>query len=172
MCIPCSIKCPRNVPSYKKSHPSSTNSNPRVLYVGEVYIPALSVSPSLPTTVEVTYLTHITAVIEWRVDSIAFSPELYTLMYSTTADDLNTIMTEPQFSGTNITVTGQVYSVRLENLSPGTRYYYQIKVENTVGITLTDISAFSTRKSPTQYWPICAETLSKSQLLWGHLRTL
>ena len=73
-------------------------------------------------------------------------------MYSTTADDLNTVMTEPQFSGTDITVTGQVYSVRLENLSPGTRYYYQIKVENTVGITLTDILNFSTRKYPTQHW--------------------
>ena len=85
---------------------------------------------------------------EWRVASIAFSPELYTLMYSTTPDDVNTIMTEPQFSGSDTTLTDRVYSATLENLSPTTTYYYQIKAENTVGMTLTNMSSFSTRESP------------------------
>lgn len=67
-------------------------------------------------------------------------------MYSTTPDDVNTMMTEPQFSGTDTTLTDQVYTVRLEDLVPGTTYYYQIKVENTVGITLTEVLTFSTRK--------------------------
>ena len=96
-----------------------------------------------------TYLTHLTAFIEWRVASIVFSPELYTLMYSTTPDDINTIMTEPQFSGTDTTLTDRVYSVTLKNLSPTTTYYYQIKAENTVGMTLSNISSFTTREFPT-----------------------
>ena len=107
-----------------------------------------AVDPLPPTAGELTYLTHVTAVIEWRVASIAFSPELYTLMYSTTPDDVNTIMTEPQFSGTDTTLTDRVYTVTLENLSPATTYYYRIKAENMVGVTLTDISSFNTRESP------------------------
>ena len=99
-----------------------------------------------------TYLTHLTAVIEWRVAFIVFSPELYTLMYSTTPNNVNTIMTEPQFSGTDTTLTDRVYSVTLKNLSPATTYYYQIKAENTIGITLTEISSFSTRESPTIFF--------------------
>ena len=116
----------------------------------KLYTTFCIVVPLPPTAGEVTYLTHKTAVIEWRVASIAFSPELYTFMYSrsTTPDDVNTIMTEPQFSGTDITLTDQVYSVRLENLSPTTTYYYYIKAENTFGMTLTNVSSFSTRESP------------------------
>ena len=99
----------------------------------------------LTPTLEVTYLTHITAVIQWRVASIAFSPEDYTLVYATSPNE-NPIQTESQFSGTDITLTDQVYSVRLENLSPGTTYYYQLRVINTFGVTDTDMFTFDTRE--------------------------
>lgn len=101
--------------------------------------------PNLPTLIQVTDLTHIRARIEWTVPLIVFTPELYTFMYSTTQDDLNTIILDPMFSGTDIAITDQLYFVLLEGLSTGTTYYYQIKIENTVGMVLTDVASFNTR---------------------------
>ena len=74
-------------------------------------------------------------------------------MYSITQDDLNTIMGETMSSGTDLSLTDQVYSVLLKDLSPGTKYYYQIKIENTFGIRLTQIYNFDTRMliNPTVY---------------------
>ena len=67
-------------------------------------------------------------------------------MYSITEDDVNTMMIGPFFSGTDISQTNQMYTVTLEGLSPATTYYYQIKAENTFGMTLSDIFTFETRK--------------------------
>ena len=112
-----------------------------------------TVIPNEPIDVGVTYHTHIEARIEWTVPSIVFSAETYTLMYSITQDDLNTIMGETMSSGTDLSLTDQVYSVLLKDLSPGTKYYYQIKIENTFGIRLTQIYNFDTRMliNPTVY---------------------
>lgn len=96
---------------------------------------------------EVTFLTHIESRIEWTVPFIVFSAETYTLMYSTTQDDINTVMGDPIFSGSDLSQTDKSYSVLLQDLTPGTTYYYQIKIENTIGITLTEIYNFETRMS-------------------------
>ena len=103
--------------------------------------------PSLPLllSIDQRLLSHISAVIRWTVPAISFSPELYTIEYDTNADDFS-MAAEPQFSGTDITLTDQAYSVQLENLIPGTTYYYRLKIENTFGVLYTDTISFSTRK--------------------------
>ena len=90
-------------------------------------------------------LTHIGALIEWTVPAIVFSAETYTLLFSTTPDDLNTVMGGQLFSGTDVSVTNKLYSIKLDNLSPGTTYYYQLAIQNTVGTKLTDVLTFDTR---------------------------
>ena len=102
-------------------------------------------APNEPTSIEVTNITHVAARVQWIVSSIVFSVETYTLMYSTTEDNLNTQMLEPLFSGTDLSQRDKLYYVQLGGLQPGTTYYYQIMIENTIGITLTDVLTFDTR---------------------------
>ena len=109
--------------------------------------PPHTVNPNEPLDVQVAFLTHIEARIEWTVPFIVFSAETYTLVYSTTQDDLNSVMGDAKFSGTDLTLTDQLYSTLLKDLIPGTTYYYQIKIENTFGMTLTQIYTFATRTS-------------------------
>ena len=115
--------------------------------VANFHNPFLSrtVPPNLPTSIEVTEITHIAASIEWTVVSIVFSAETYTLVYSTTLDDLDTVTGEQKFSGTDLSQTDKTYFVKLDGLSAGTIYYYQIKIENTVGVIVTEVFTFETR---------------------------
>lgn len=97
-----------------------------------------------PPNVELIYLTHISAVIQWTVPTIVFSSEQYTLQYGIDMNQLN-MQSQSYFSGTDISVKDQVYSVRLEDLSPATTYYYRVETVNTHGTTYTDVLSFSTR---------------------------
>lgn len=120
---------------------------------------------------EIVHLTHTTAVIQWTVPTIAFSAEIYTFMYSVTEDTVNTIMIGPFSSGTDISQTNKMYSIALEDLSPGTRYYYQIKAENTIGMTLSEIFTFDTRKLENSIY-MFLRVYSFLQHMWEHLKTL
>ena len=101
-------------------------------------------NPLPPNDLRVTYLSHVTAVIEWNVPSIAFSSETSLLEYGTDSNDF-TSQTEQQFSGTDITVTNLNYMVRLTELSRGTTYYYRLSTTNIFGTTESDTLSFSTR---------------------------
>ena len=92
---------------------------------------------------ELIYLTHISAIIQWTVPTIVFSPEQYILEYG---NNMNLDMqSQPQYSGTDISVEDRIYSVRLEGLSPGTTYYYRVQTMNTAGTAYTETLSFPTR---------------------------
>ena len=93
---------------------------------------------------ELVNLTHISAVIQWTVPTIVFSPEQYILEYGNNMDALD-MQSESQYSSTDISVKDQVYSVKLEGLSPAATYYYRIHAVNTFGTTHTDMFSLSTR---------------------------
>lgn len=111
--------------------------------------------PRLPEDVQVLDTTHFGVKIQWRIPSIAFSAETYTLFYGETEDNLTLTAGEPQFSGTNLAVENQIYSVNLINLSPGTTYYYRIRLENTYGPIMTTVAQFNTRKYYTFKYKYC-----------------
>ena len=109
-----------------------------------MYFSLSTANPQPPSNLRVTYFSHISAVIEWNVPSIVFSSEMYLLEYGTDSNDLS-LKTEPQFSGTDITVTNLDYMVRLTELSRGTTYYYRLSTTNIFGTTKSETLSFSTR---------------------------
>ena len=59
------------------------------------------------------------ALIQWTVASIAYTPETYVVEYGTSQDSLD-MTSDPTHSGEDITVVNQMYSVKLSSLEPDT----------------------------------------------------
>ena len=107
---------------------------------------ALSVgpsSPSQPTSVRYINTTHSTATIEWRISSIAYTPETYYVEYGTSRSVLNQQSRSIE-SGSDLTITNQLYSVDITGLMSNTTYYYRVVASNSFTSTPSTISSFVT----------------------------
>ena len=80
--------------------------------------------------VTATNVQDSSALIQWTVSSIAYTPETYVVEYGTNQDSLD-MTSDPTHSGEDITVVNQMYSVLLSSLEPVTQYYYQVVATNT-----------------------------------------
>ena len=81
--------------------------------------------PIIPTFVKINSITSSSAIIQWTVAYISYSPETYIVQYGTSEDSLiqnsNSI-----YSGNDITITNKIYSVELSGLRDNTTYYVHI----------------------------------------------
>ena len=88
------------------------------------------VNPISPNHVMIKDITTDSAIIQWTVSYISYSPETYVVKYGTSQDTLiqnsSTI-----YSGDDITITDMTYSVKLSNLKENTTYYVQVVATNT-----------------------------------------
>ena len=88
------------------------------------------VNPINPEHVIFKNVTIDSAIIQWTVPFISYSPETYVVKYGTSQDTLiqnsSTI-----YSGDDITITDMTYSVKLSNLKENTTYYVQVVATNT-----------------------------------------
>ena len=88
------------------------------------------VNPIKPEYVMTKDITTDSAIIQWTVSYISYSPETYVVKYGTSQDTLiqnsSTI-----YSGDDITITNMTYSVKLSNLKENTTYYVQVVATNT-----------------------------------------
>ena len=88
------------------------------------------VNPINPEYVMLKNVTTESAIIQWTVSYISYSPETYVVKYGTSQDTLiqnsSTI-----YSGDDITITDMTYSVKLSNLKENTTYYVQVVATNT-----------------------------------------
>ena len=86
--------------------------------------------PVNPEHVTIKDITTDSAIIQWTVSYISYSPETYVVKYGTSQDTLiqnsSTI-----YSGNDITITNMTYSVKLSNLKENTTYYVQVVATNT-----------------------------------------
>ena len=104
-------------------------------------------SPIFPSDLISKNVTTDSAVIQWTVSYISYSPETYVVKYGTSQDTLiqnsSTI-----YSGDNITITNMTYSVKLYNLNENTTYYVQVVAINTAQISnMSSIEQFMTSPS-------------------------
>ena len=83
------------------------------------------------------------ALIQWTVSSIAYTPETYVVEYGTSQDSLD-MTSDPTHSGEDITVVNQMYSVQLSSLEPVTQYYYQVVATNTARSRSINLPSFMT----------------------------
>ena len=100
-------------------------------------------APQPPMGLRFINTSFTSAVIEWKVLSIAYTPESYQVMLGTQQNALNQsgmlIM-----GGNNLTATNQVFTAELFGLMPDTIYYYQITAVNSHSSTESSIASFVT----------------------------
>ena len=86
-------------------------------------------APIIPEGVNVTQISTNSAIIQWVIPSIAYTPEMYVVEYSEMLDSLiysaNSTSRED-----NITAVDTNHSVQLKDLEPGTKYYFVVEAQN------------------------------------------
>ena len=87
------------------------------------------------------------AVVQWAVPAIAYTPENYTVEYGTSPETLVAVPGAALSSGDDIEVVDKVYSVEMKDLKPGTKYYFSIAVQNTHLLSRTAPSFFHTKET-------------------------
>ena len=86
--------------------------------------------------VTATNVQDSSALIQWTVPSIAYTPETYVVEYGTSQDSLD-MTSDPTHSGEDITIANVTYSVTLSDLRENTTYYIHIVANNTAGRSTT-----------------------------------
>ena len=97
----------------------------------------------MPVLVRTGNISDSSALIQWTVSSIAYTPETYVVEYGTNQDSLD-MTSDPTHSGEDITVVNQMYSVQLSSLEPVTQYYYQVVATNTARSRSSNLLSFRT----------------------------
>ena len=100
--------------------------------------------PNPPQQVHSDIVTHNTALIQWTVSSIVYTPETYVVEYGTSQDSLD-MTSDPTHSGEDITIASVTYSVTLSDLRENTTYYVHIVATNTADRSTTiSVERFTT----------------------------
>ena len=85
-----------------------------------------------PTNVRVISTDATTAVVQWTVPLIAYTPETYVVSYSAGGLTRQVLMSDPVESGADFDAVNQMFSVELTGLEPNTAYNYQVISSNIV----------------------------------------
>ena len=87
--------------------------------------------PVLPTFVRAINSSNDSVTIQWKVSTIAYTPETYFVECGTAEDELKMCNNFSELvSGPNIGIQDKVYSIELNNLLPQTIYYYRVVATN------------------------------------------
>lgn len=101
--------------------------------------------PSTPAQMENVTVKHSyeLALISWVVPYISYTPEMYTVLYSTSLSYLNTTGGQA-FGKVYFTTNEESYSILLQGLTANTTYYYAIISSNSYGTTMSTVFSFQT----------------------------
>ena len=100
--------------------------------------------PYLLIDLKVAVIGTETAIIEWTVPTIAFTPESYVVYYGTSIESL-LFTSDPVESGSNFSIINFKFSTQLSFLSSNTQYYYCVIATNTEGSTASAKGEFQTK---------------------------
>jgi hypothetical protein len=90
-------------------------------------------------------IDHRSAVIQWRVESISYSPESYYVKYGTSRDNLM-FVSDSINGSTDLDTRDEILSIKLIHLNHNQDYYYVVVARNLNGETTSNIETFTTRK--------------------------
>ena len=90
----------------------------------------------MPVLVGTGIISDSSALIQWTVSSIAYTPETYVVEYGTSQDSLD-MTSDPTHSGEDITIANVTYSVTLSDLRENTTYYVHIVATNAADRSIT-----------------------------------
>ena len=87
-----------------------------------------------------------TAVVEWTVPMITYTPESYVVKFGEDSGSLSRI-SGLLHSGDNITVVNREYTTTLQDLKPYTTYHFRVKSTNSFNDTYSIEVTFNTTES-------------------------
>lgn len=100
--------------------------------------------PNKVQNVTVIHITPCEATIWWIVPSLRYTPEIYTIYYQNSTENLTS--TEQRSSGANFTADiNLTFNISLVSLAPGTDYTYFINATNSIGSNSSERMSFTTK---------------------------
>ena len=106
-------------------------------------------APSSPRSVQDIDSINITpheATIQWTVPYLVYTPEVYTVHYNSTANNIQ--ISARRESGSNFSLSlNLTLDTSLTMLDPGVRYTFYVNATNNNGSTLSDIMNFTTMEA-------------------------
>ena len=91
--------------------------------------------------------TSTSVTISWRVQSVSYTPEIYTVHYrinnSNQFESSHTVYGLTQLQEI-LNINGTEYNATLTDLKPYTQYYYYVNATNTEGSSNSTLEYFST----------------------------
>jgi hypothetical protein len=90
-----------------------------------------------------TTVTADSAVIEWLIPVISYTPETYTVQYGPDEENLN-FTSKIEVGTGDITAKNHIYSTTIMGLQPNMVYYYQVVAANSVGLNESETAQFVT----------------------------
>ena len=107
-------------------------------------------NPVQPIDLSVTDISSNSALVQWVVPYIAYTPEEYVVYYGTTQTFLNQ-WTSVLSSPTDLSVTNTTYASNVTGLEANRAYYFYINSTNSYGGVLTMIMNFTTLEAGKSY---------------------
>ena len=117
------------------------------------------IGPSLPlppSDILFENISSTSVTISWRVHSVSYTPETYTVHYGTSNSESSQTVHGPTQLQEILNINGAEYNVTLTDLKPYTQYYYYVNATNTEGTTQSNVSNFTTLEDGMY---ICIDTL-------------
>ena len=124
--------------------------------------------PLIPKRIRTEKISDSSAVIQWTVSSIAYTPETYVVEYGTSQDSLD-MTSDPTHSGGDITIANVTYSVTLSDLKENTTYYVLVVATNTADRSNTSsVENFTTSSADLSKFDIETHTSMFGQTQYMH----
>lgn len=108
-------------------------------------------SPVLPGGIQAITVTAYSATVQWMVSYIAYTQEQYSVNYGITRESLDQLSLVVS-SSTDTSAANITYDVAVQDLTPNTVYFFQLRSMNTYESTLSAIMTFTTLEAGKRYY--------------------
>ena len=98
--------------------------------------------PNPPADLTITAKHAQEVIVEWFVTKISYTPEIYTVQYGIEEDEL--VYFSSINSSDDITLTDQMFNLKLTGLRGSTKYYYRLLTTNSFASVVSSTKTFTT----------------------------
>ena len=100
-------------------------------------------TPAKPTNIRTTFITSNLVVIQWRVSTITYTPEMYVVVYGLSEATLDQQSTAVM-GNRDTSAANELFSVTLTELQLDTTYHYRVIATNAHDSKSSDAGVFTT----------------------------
>ena len=112
------------------------------IYIFLIFMHIGPTLPNPPVDLTITAKHAQEVIVEWFVTKISYTPEIYTVQYGIEEDEL--VYFSSINSSDDITLTGQMFNLKLTGLRGNTKYYYRLLTTNSFASVVSSTKTFTT----------------------------